>query len=93
MTMNNINRILRFLWLMIRFPLVVILLVACLIATPILWIQFPVPVPWWAYGLASIGALFFAGMGVLILVSLCCLPFILADEVAKAWRRSDPSSR
>lgn len=91
--MKNINRILRFLWLMIRFPLGIGLGVACLIATPILWIQFPSPPPWWAYGLASIGALFFAGMGVLILVSLCCLPFILADEVAKAWRRSDPSSR
>ena len=91
--MKHLTRIAIFLWLMIRFPLGVILLVACLIATPILWIQFPVPVPWWAYGFASIGALFFAGMGVLILVSLCCLPLFLQMRLQKAWRRSDPSSR
>lgn len=81
-------RFVRFLWLVVRFPLGIILATASMIATPILWVELTAQAPWWAYLLGFIGALLclaLAGFGALLLFAI---PFILAEKLADEWRAS-----
>ena len=81
-------RLVRFLWLVLRFPLAICVATASIIATPILWVDLTEPAPWWAYLLGCIGALLALVMGVLLAIMVCALPFILAEKLAEAWRAS-----
>lgn len=81
-------RLVRFLWLVVRFPLGIILATASVIATPILWVELTEPAPWWAYLLGCIGAVITALLGCFGVLMLCAMPFILAEKLAEAWRAS-----
>jgi len=81
-------RLVRFLWLVVRFPLSILLATASMIATPILWVELTEPAPWWAYTLGCIGALLCLVMACFGVLMLFAIPFILAEKIAEAWRAS-----
>ena len=84
-----LQRLVRFLWLVVRYPLAIVALTACLIFAPLPWITLTEPMPWWAYVLGYLGSLLAIPFGAMALLMVIAVPIMLAEKLMEAWRDSE----
>lgn len=84
-----LQRLVRFLWLVVRYPLAIVALTACLIFAPLPWITLTEPAPWWAYVLGYLGSLLAIPLGAMTLLLVIAMPVMLAEKLMEAWRESE----